>query len=39
MALITASASQAFAAQSQHHLGKAALTTSEQSRNARDAVE
>ncbi|KJC37918.1 hypothetical protein [Bradyrhizobium sp. LTSP857] len=40
MALITASASQAFAAQSQHHLRKAPqATTSEQFRNARNAVE
>ncbi|WP_409188607.1 hypothetical protein [Bradyrhizobium sp. RDM4] len=39
MALIAASASQALAAQSQHHLGKAARATSEQFRNARNAVE
>jgi archaellum component FlaG (FlaF/FlaG flagellin family) len=37
MALIAASASQAFAAQS-HHVRKAAQTTSEQLRNARNAV-
>ena len=40
MALIAASASQAFAAQSQHHARKAPqATTSEQFRNARNAVE
>jgi hypothetical protein len=40
MALITASASQAIAAQSQHHARKAPqATTSEQFRNARNAVE
>jgi hypothetical protein len=40
MALITASASQAIAAQSQHHTRKAPqATTSEQFRNARNAVE
>lgn len=38
MALIAASASQAFDAQPQHHAGKARVT-SEQFRNARDAVE
>ena len=40
MALIAASASQAVAAQSQHHARKAPqATTSEQFRNARNAVE
>ena len=40
MALIAASASQAIAAQSQHHARKAPqATTSEQFRNARNAVE
>ncbi|WP_426615972.1 hypothetical protein [Bradyrhizobium sp. McL0616] len=40
MALIAASASQAFAAQSQYHVRKAAqATTGEQFRNARNAVE
>ena len=39
MALIAASASQAFAAQSQHHARKAPQATSEQFRNARNAVE
>ena len=39
MALIAASASQAVAAQSQHHARKAPQTTSEQFRNARNAVE
>jgi hypothetical protein len=39
MALIAASASQAFAAQPQHHARKAPQATSEQFRNARNAVE
>jgi hypothetical protein len=39
MALIAASASQAFAAQPQHHVRKATAATSEQFRNARNAVE
>jgi hypothetical protein len=39
MALIAASASQAFAAQSQAHARKAPQTTSEQFRNARNALE
>jgi hypothetical protein len=39
MALIAASASQAFAAQPQHHARKAPRATSEQFRNARNAVE
>ncbi len=39
MALIAASASQAVAAQSQHHARKAPQATSEQFRNARNAVE
>ena len=39
MALIAASASQAFAAQPQHHARKAQQATSEQFRNARNAVE
>jgi hypothetical protein len=39
MALIAASASQAIAAQSQHHARKAPQATSEQFRNARNAVE
>ncbi len=38
MALIAASASQAFAAQPQHHARKAPQATSEQFRNARNAV-
>ena len=39
MALIAASASQAFAAQPQHHARKAPQATSEQFRNARNAAE
>ena len=39
MALIAASASQAFAAQPQHHARKAPQATSDQFRNARNAVE
>ena len=39
MALIAASASQAFAAQPQHHARKAPQATGEQFRNARNAVE
>jgi hypothetical protein len=39
MALIAASASQAFAAQPQHHARKAPQATSEQFRNARNTVE
>ena len=39
MALIAASASQAIAAQPQHHARKAPQATSEQFRNARNAVE
>jgi hypothetical protein len=39
MALIAASPSQAFAAQPQHHVRKAPQATSEQFRNARNAVE
>jgi len=39
MALIAASASQAFAAQPQYHARKAPQATSEQFRNARNAVE
>jgi hypothetical protein len=39
MALIVASASQAVAAQSQHHARKAPQPSSEQFRNARNAVE
>lgn len=39
MALIAASASQAFAAQPQHHARKAPLATGEQFRKARNAVE
>ena len=39
MALIATSASQAFAAQSQHHARKAPQATSEQFRNSRNAVE
>jgi hypothetical protein len=39
MALIASSASQAFAAQPQHHARKAPQATSEQFRNARNAVE
>ncbi|MET4384799.1 hypothetical protein ABIB73_000534 [Bradyrhizobium sp. F1.4.3] len=39
VALIAASASQAFAAQSQHHARKAPQATSEQFRDARNAVE
>jgi hypothetical protein len=38
MALITASASQALAAQPQHHARKAPKATSEQFRNAHNAV-
>jgi hypothetical protein len=39
MALVASSASQAFAAQPQHHVRKAPQATSEQFRNARNAVE
>jgi hypothetical protein len=39
MALIAVSASQAFAAQPQHHVRKAAQATSEQFRNSHNAVE
>lgn len=39
MALIASSASQAFAAQLQHHARKVAQATGEQFRNARNAVE
>jgi ABC-type transporter MlaC component len=39
MALIAASASQAFAAQPQHYVRKAMPATSEQFRNARNAVD
>jgi len=39
MALIAASASQAFATQPQHHIRKAQQATSEQFRSARNAVE
>jgi hypothetical protein len=39
MALIATSASQGFAAQSRHHVRKVAQATSEQLRDARNAVE
>jgi ABC-type transporter MlaC component len=39
MALITASASQAFAAQPQHHVRKPSSAASEQFRNARNAIQ